>query len=477
MTHEILDTNQMARADQLTIQSGTEGYSLMTQAGQGITECVQSFYPGAKILVLAGPGNNGGDGFVAARMLKDAGYKVSVACLVPLDKLKDDAHKAAKDWGEELYVIGDKLVDNMPFVPGLVIDALFGTGLSKPLRPPVTDILEWVRNRSIPVLAVDIPSGIYGESGEADPNTLCADHTVTFFRKKLGHLLQPGRSYCGRIQLHDIGIGSKTLEQTGCAALENHPDLWLNHYPQPVDNSHKYQKGVSVIYGGKEMTGAASMASAACMRVGSGLCFVLAEFGAGDLYRTILPPHIIVREDPYWTEDRISARLIGPGAGSSKNNAVDKLVDHFLSQDTPVVLDADSLTELRPFSEHVVLTPHDGEFKRLCPDASGNRLEKALYATEKTDAVIVLKGNDTVIAQKGRKPVINTHTSPVLATAGTGDVLAGMITGLLAQGMEAFDAACAAVWLHGDAARKLGPGCVAPDIPDILPEVLNELLP
>lgn len=477
MTHEILDTDQMARADQLTIESGTEGYSLMTHAGEGIAECVQSCYPDAKILVLAGPGNNGGDGFVAARLLKDKGYSVIAACLVPVDKLKGEAHKAASDWPDTLYVIEDKLVDKLPFVPDLVIDALFGTGLSKPLRRPVTDILEWVQNRSIPVLAVDIPSGVYGQSGEADPHTLCADHTVTFFRKKLGHVLQPGRSLCGQIHLHDIGIGSKSLEQTGFAALENHPDHWLKSYPLPVDNDHKYQKGLSVIYGGREMTGAAHMASAACMRIGSGLCHVVTESGAGALYRTILPPHIIVSENPEWNDSRVTARLIGPGAGKGRNRSVDKLVDHFLSFETPVVLDADALSELRPFSKDVVLTPHEGEFRRLCPDASGSRLEKALYATRKTDAVIVLKGSDTVIAQKGKAVVINTHTSPVLATAGTGDVLAGMITGLLAQGMETFDAACAAVWMHGDAGRRLGPGCVAPDIPDILPEVLNELLP
>mgnify|MGYP000568270743 CR=1 FL=1 len=473
MTHEILNTQQMAKADELTIKGGIPGYTLMQNAGKAIFDVILSHYPDHKILVLAGPGNNGGDGFVAAQLLNDKGFDVCVAGLVPVDKLKGDAQKAGFDYKGKLYELGDKFMDNLPFSPDLVVDALFGTGLSRALTSPVTDTLKWVREMSIPVLAVDVPSGVFGQTGKSDPYTVSADHTVTFFRKKLGHVLHPGRSLCGQIHLRDIGISENILKKTGISGHENHPDLWLEKYPHPVDNTHKYKKGLSVIYGGPKMCGAVHMASLACMRIGSGLCRVVTKPEASDLYRTILPPHIIVTEDPDWNDQRVTARLIGPGAGED----VDKFVDEFLRYDVPIVLDADALSQLKPFTPHVVLTPHEGEFEKLCPEATGSKLEKVLYASQKTAAVIVLKGSDTVVAQQGRTCVINTHTSPALATAGTGDVLAGMITGLLAQGMTAFDAACAAVWMHGEAGIRLGTGCVAPDIPDAIPAILQELLP
>ncbi len=246
--------------------------------------------------------------------------------------------------------------------------------------------------------------------------------------------------------------------------MENNPDLWLKQLPQKKNDSHKYDYGHALIYGAPELTGATRLATSACARIGAGLTTVLAE--KADVYRMALPAHIMVRDDLAWSDPRVTARLYGPG-GMAKGVKI--------SLSRPCVLDADALLCMpEELNENVVLAPHEGEFAKAFPDIEGSREEKALKAAQQTGAVIVLKGGETVIAHSGGRSAVNTHASPYLATAGTGDVLAGLITGLLAQGMPAFEAACAGVWIHGDAALRHGPGLVASDLIDFIPQVLQE---
>lgn len=249
---------------------------------------------------------------------------------------------------------------------------------------------------------------------------------------------------------------------------DNIPDLWRIKFPAVKPDHHKYNRGLAVIYAAPQLTGATRLAAMACARIGAGLVNVLAPKAMVPVYQTSLPPHILVRGDLNWWDERCTARLYGPG-GLAKKYHYDPAVK--------TVLDADALNDLpKTLGPNFVLTPHEGEFARAFPQVTGNRAERAVEAARQTGAVIVLKGAETVIADAAGRCVINKHAGPNLATAGTGDVLAGMITGLLAQGMEPFDAACAGVWMHGDGALRFGPGLVATDLIDQIPAVLKEVL-
>ncbi|MCB1721956.1 MAG: NAD(P)H-hydrate dehydratase, partial [Alphaproteobacteria bacterium] len=354
----------------------------------------------------------------------------------------------------------------------LVVDAVFGTGFKGDLKAPVSDVFDRVCS---PIVAVDIPSGVNGDSGVADAHALRADYTITFHRKKLGHVLYPGARLCGAVEIADIGITADFEYE----ALENHPDLWLAALPCKDPGGHKYDSGLAQVFGAPKLTGATRLASEACARIGAGLVSVIAPKGTGDIYRASLAPHILVYDQGDQPE-RVTARLYGPGGLGVKPD---------YKSDMPTVLDADALYDLPPHLNPppqggegreggvlYVLTPHEGEFEKAFPDLVGTKLEKARVAAAQIGAVIVLKGADSVIAHPDGRAVINVHASPYLATAGSGDVLAGMITGLLAQGMPAFEASCASVWMHGDAALRFGPGLVASDLIDMIPEVLSDLL-
>lgn len=485
----ILTNEQMARADRLTVESGVDGYDLMTAAGQHVANFMHAHYPDHDILILCGPGNNGGDGFVAARFLKQAGHNILLHSLVPARKFKGDAKKAVKDW--------DGAIDDFKTLPDInlektvVLDAVFGTGLSKPLQEPVTSFFQAVRQSELPVVAVDIPSGVNGNDGSADPHTPGADYTVTFFRKKLGHVLMPGMDYCGAVHVYDIGIEHGTLTETGFACYENDPGLWRGHVPHPDRKNHKYSRGHIVMCGGPRMTGAVRMAAQAAMRAGAGLCTVAADERAADVYRTDAP-HVMYEplasmDDfaAHYKDKRRNALLLGPGAGHDDQKGLQKAVLESLESGKPLVLDADALnvfadTPERLYDalhENVVLTPHEGEFAKVFPScAEGSKLDRAQQAAALCPSVILVKGPDTVIVRQDKAPVVNTHASPWLATAGAGDVLAGLIGGFMAQGVEAFDAACMASWVHGEAALEFGPGLTAPDIIDGIPQTLKRLV-
>jgi len=478
----LLTPRQMGEADRLTITGGISGRALMEKAGEAVANAVSRRFPPRPVVVVCGPGNNGGDGFVAARILAERGWKVRVALLGEMAALRGDAAGAAARWRGPVEQLALEALGDA----GLVIDAIFGAGLARPIEGVVKDVIQMLGRRGLPVVAVDVPSGVDGASGAIRGAAMRAALTVTFFRKKPGHLLLPGRVHCGETVLAQIGIPGVVLDQIAPDTAENDPDWWVSALPRPGLDSHKYTRGHALVAGGAVMTGAARLASLSAARLGVGLVTVAAPEAAFAIYAASLTGiivHPVAGLDDFrvlLADPRRNAALIGPGAGVGGETR-DKVLA-ILEAGKRSVLDADALTSFAndphtlfaAIRSPVVLTPHDGEFARLF-DTSGNKLERARRAARQSGAVIVLKGADTVIAAPDGRAAINASAPPYLATAGSGDVLAGMVLGLLAQGMDSFAAAAAAVWLHGDAAGRIGAGLVAEDLVEELAPALRGL--
>jgi len=484
--HALLTPQQMGEADRLTIAGGISGTALMDNAGHAVADAVSRRWPQQKALVLCGPGNNVGDGFVAARVLAERGWPVRLALLGAREKPTRDAAAAAALWTGPVE----------PFAPAtlgeatLVIDAIFGAGLARPIDGVARDVIAAVEAARLPVVAVDVPSGVDGASGAVLGIAPKAALTVTFFRRKPGHLLLPGRSHCGEILVAPIGIPDTVLDKIRPKIAANHPDWWRDDFPWPLPESHKYTRGHALVAGGAVMTGAARLAARAAARLGSGLVTVAAPDPAFATYAAALTGIIVQPAgglDAFralLADLRRNAVLIGPGAGLGEETREKVLA--ILAAEKRTVLDADALTSFADNAEVLfgairspcVLTPHEGEFARLYAgvlDGSGSKLERACRAAQLSGAVMLLKGNDTVIAAPDGRAAINPGAPPELATAGSGDVLAGMVTGLLAQGMPAFEAAAAAVWLHAETACRFGPGLIAEDLVEGLPAALRAL--
>ena len=480
--HALLAPQEMTTADRLTITGGTLGITLMENAGQAVADAISRRWPRQPVVVLIGPGNNGGDGFVAARMLKERGWPVRLALLGDLGALKGDAAAAAARWLGPVEPLRPSVLDGT----ALVLDAIFGDGLARPVEGIAAETIAAIGDRRLPVVAVDVPSGIDGGTGEVRGVAPKAALTVTFFRRKPGHLLLPGRLHCGETLLAQIGIAPTVLDQIDPQTAANDPEWWLDPFPWPQRDMHKYSRGHALVAGGAVMTGAGRLAARAAARVGAGLVTVAAPTAAFPIYAAALAG-IIVQPvaglndfSGLLSDKRRNAALIGPGAGIDGHTR--DMVLAIVAAGKRAVLDADALTAIAQDPETMfaairspcVMTPHEGEFARLF-DTSGSKLDRARRAAQKSGAVIVLKGSDTVIAAPDGRAAINTNAPATLATAGSGDVLAGIVLGLLAQGMGPFDAAAAAVWLHGDAADRFGAGLVAEDLVETLPAALTGL--
>ena len=485
-SHAVLTTAEMYAADKAAAAAGISTLDLMEAAGSGVANVIRARWQRQPIAVLCGPGNNGGDGFVVARLLAADGWTVRLALLGPEVEVRGDAAVNAQRWrdaGGKIEPLGAGILDDAP----LVVDALFGAGLSRPLTGAALDVVKRINEQNLACVAIDVPSGVAGDTGEilgAAPQ--CAA-TVTFFRMKPAHLLYPARALCGDITVADIGIPPRVLADIAPCTAHNRPGLWALRKPRW--NDHKYARGSAIVIGGGDMTGAARLAARTARRVGAGLltlavppaavqiyaasepgCFVQPMAGAADLDRILSDP-------------RRNGVLIGPGAGVGMATCVNAL--RVLGADKAVVLDADALTSfqddpaqlftaIKRRQHPTVITPHEGEFARLFKVA-GSKLARARAAAAESGATVVLKGSDTVVAAPHGRAAIADNATPWLATGGTGDVLAGLTLGLLVQGLRGWEAACAAVWLLGAAGSLLGPGLIAEDLPEALPKVLKAL--
>jgi hydroxyethylthiazole kinase-like uncharacterized protein yjeF len=487
---ELLTPDQMARADRLAVTQGVPSLALMEAAGQAVADAARRLVPpGARVAVLCGPGNNGGDGFVAARLLKRASYDVRLFLLGERSALKGDAAEMARRFDGPVRPLDADKLESLH----LVIDALFGAGLTRPLDGLAAEAVAAVTAAGTPVLAVDVPSGLDGATGDAAGPVLKAAETVTFFRLKPGHLLYPGRGLCGTVRLADIGIPPGVLADLGIDTFANVPSLWSRALRWPAHDAHKYARGHAVVVSGPApATGAARLAARGALRAGAGLVTVASPLDAVAVNAHHLTAIMLLPfEGPEGLTDILSdqrknATLIGPGGGVGE--AMCRLVEAVLRAPAASVLDADALTSFAGQLPRlaaaiaarggapVVLTPHDGEFERLFGRVAGSRLERARAGAAASGAVVLLKGPDTVIAEPGGRAAISANAPAWLATAGSGDVLGGFVAGLLAQGMPAFEAAAAAAWLHGEAAADFGPGLIAEDLPDRLPPVLARLM-
>ncbi|MBR1219987.1 NAD(P)H-hydrate dehydratase [Bradyrhizobium sp. U87765 SZCCT0131] len=493
---ELLTPGEMARADALTIAAGTEGFALMLAAGRAVAGIAGQMAPAGPIVVVAGRGNNGGDGFVAAAELAARGREVSVILLCRRDTLKGDAARAAAAWSGPVLSY-DAADPGGIGRPALIIDVLFAAGLDRPVKGDPLAMIAAMNASGAPILAVDLPSGIDGETGAVMGGAVRATATVTFFRRKPGHLLLPGRLHCGPVHLLDIGIAPTVLGDIRPAAFDNDPDLWRSQVPVPRVDGHKYGRGHAVVVsGGIASTGAARLAARGALRAGAGLVTVASPGEALAIHAAALTTIMVRPADTaadlarMLADPRLNACVVGPGAGVGAPTRALALAA--IGPGRGVVLDADALTSFAPGPEvlfeavhalddpQVVLTPHDGEFSRLFRSLDGSakvrsKLDLARAAAARAGAVVLIKGPDTVVAAPDGRAAIAANAPPWLATAGSGDVLAGFIAGLLAQRVPAFAAACMAVWLHGEAGREVGPGLIAEDLPEALPAVLRRL--
>jgi hydroxyethylthiazole kinase-like uncharacterized protein yjeF len=491
----VLTNDQMAEADRLTIAGGVAGIVLMENAGRAVAEAVMTLTPpGCRVIVVAGPGNNGGDGFVAARLLAERNYRTDVVLVGATDRLRGDAALAATKWTSPVVVAEpDRLAG-----ADIIVDALFGAGLDRPVEGPSRAMIDAMNAQTAPVVAVDLPSGINGTSGAVMGAAVKAAATVTFFRKKPAHVLLPGRLHCGTITVADIGIPSLVLDKISPQTFENTPELWRANFPIPRHGGHKYDRGHAVVASGPSWsTGAARLAARGALRAGAGLVTIaspreaLAVNAAANLAIMVRPVDGAQELSEFLADRRLNAFAIGPGIGV--NEATCELVLTALLGERAVVLDADAITSFARQPERLsgalrarslrptILTPHEGEFSRyfgaLDPQTKvGSKLERARLAAKISGVTVLLKGSDTVVASPDGHASIAANAPAFLATAGAGDVLTGIATGLLAQGMPAFEAACAAVWLHGEAASAFGPGLISEDLPEMLPRVYRALL-
>lgn len=447
MVRPILTADAMRAAEAKAIAAGTAETQLMERAGAALAEAVRLYIGPRPTLVLCGPGNNGGDGHVAARHLKGQGYPVRVAALA--EPTAKAAQWARNGWDGEV----EQFADAAP--ASIVIDCLFGTGLSRGLKPDVSERLQSLVNQALVAVACDLPSGVSSDDGSflspVSPYAL----TVTFGALKPSHRLMPAMASMGRVVLADIGI-----ESAGDWFEIGKPDL------PPLDpQGHKYDRGLVHCLAG-QMPGAIALAAKSAARAGAGYVRVSTSRAIDGLPSAIVQTDTALINDP-----RVGCILVGPGLGD-----IPQVLTLALTAPRPIVIDADGigLVEVpeRLKGHDVILTPHEGEFVKLFGNIEGSKAQRALAAAERSQSVIVYKGPDTLVAAPDGRLGFAPPAPAWLASAGTGDVLAGIIAAMRARGLDSFDAACAGVWIHGRAAEVAGPNLIADDLADAIARVL-----
>lgn len=491
--HELLTPEEMGRADAQAIAGGIPGMALMNKAGLAVADEIATRHPvGRKIAVMCGPGNNGGDGFVAARILKQRGYRVRIGFWGDEDKLAGDAAEARK----QCSISSEPWTVDLIGWSDCIVDALFGAGLGRPVTGDAADLIAAINAGDAEVTSVDLPSGLSGYDGQIKGIAVNAHRTVTFFRKKPGHCLSPGKRLCGSVRVVDIGIPERVLDVVRPRCHENTPDLWRKFWSPPGHDSHKYARGhCFVVSGPASATGAARLAARAALRSGAGLA-TLAAMRDALMINAAHTTAIMNREfdstqelQSLLSDRRVTSIVIGPGLGLAPPSR-DRVLAALDCQGL-VVLDADALTIFADDPQFLfqriagrspgttVMTPHSGEFTRLFADLAGNaelsKVDRAVAAARRAGAIVLLKGADTVVADPEGAAIINHDSSPWLATAGSGDVLAGIIAGLGAQSISGFWAAAMATHIHSQAAEHAGPGLIAEDLVEAIKPVIADL--
>ena len=498
--------------DAAALKAGVSFDTLMEQAGFAVACAISRAYKKGTVAVLCGPGNNGGDGFVIARVLQNLGWRVAVFTYAPQPRApqpaplkkslsastpsaivaRDIMRQRWRDCGGREHALHD--VVHKPW--NLIVDALFGSGLTRALDTPVQNVLFELSKQECPVVAVDMPSGVDGTTGHVYGKVLPARHTMALARPRPGHFLLPGCQLCGMVKVVDIGIPPTAFATLAPSFFINTPSLWRKNFPPRLAHQHKYDRGhVLVVAGEAIKSGASRLAAYGALRAGSGLVTIAAPTEALQVQASHVTAVMLTRCDGgedlrhILSDRRITTLVLGPGGGVGE--ALGKLTLTALTFPTGLVCDADVLTVFannpktffsaikKHATKNIVLTPHYGEFARLFAGIVkkyDDKVSQTVQAARLSGAVVVHKGADTVIAAPDGRAVINATASSALATAGSGDVLAGIVAALMAQGMATFEAACAAVWIHGTAGRGFGLGLIAEDIPKMLPEVLSSLV-
>lgn len=477
--HALLDPAMHRDLDQAALMHGKSWPDLLWQAAHAVASVLIQRWPQGKVLVLCGKGMNGADGFLCAELLRQQGREVELVSVYDSAELSPQANWAREQWQGKTI---DLTQISWPSYV-VVLDAILAAGLSRALEGRLLALVEQLVISALPVCAIDLPSGINGYTGQCLGPILQAVCTITFERYKPAHVLQPSAAYCGEVIVASLAMPEQAYHALGVKAWRNDPDLWAPVFPWPSIHSHKFTRGHVVVIGGEQLTGASRLSARAAQRIGAGLVSLYVPSAVWPIYAGAMESIMVgILAETIPDDPRITAYLCGPGAGL--NAKTHSLVMQSLCSDRPVVLDADALTSFQAHPHELweamcsecVITPHEGEFLRLFSDIhASDKLTRARLAAQRSGAVVVLKGADTVIAAPDGRCIVNTVASPFLATGGSGDVLAGFITGLLAQGMPTFEAAAAAVWLHGRTALAHGPGLIAEDLIDGVVETLQLL--
>ncbi len=488
--HNIKELDQVVSTEEMRLFEKKEflkkkSYFFMKNAGKQVFDLIKKNFKNKQPkIVLCGPGNNGGDGFIIAKHLIDHGHKTKVYALLNKKSYKGDAFKALNEYGEKIKKISSFRIKKN----ALIVDAIFGIGLSRNIKGKLKEIFDQINKSNNCVVSVDIPSGVCSNTGEILGSAIKADFTITFHRKKIGHILGLGKKFSGRIKVMDIGFSQKKMN-TQC--LKNSPNLWIRYFPWKKTSDHKYSRGRAVVYGGqKEFTGAAILSAQAALKTGTGSVKIICSKNTLQIYSIKFPSVLkteinnICQLENFLKKEKITSILIGPGSGSNKK--IKQITKLILRKVKYVVLDADALTcfkgDLKSLysllDKNKIITPHLGEFQKIFPKINKNlnSIDKTLNAVKLIKSNIVLKGSTTIIASYNKKIVINDHSSSELAVIGSGDVLSGIIVSLIGQKkMNPFLAGCAATWLHGDIAKNYGKGLIAEDIVRGIPAALKRL--
>lgn len=487
-TGYILTAKQAKEIDNISVKLGKTTISLMEAAAQSVFNEIIINFPRIKsVLVLCGPGNNGADGFLLASMLDKAKINVTLASTQSVKSYKDDSLIAASRYNKAVL----KVDSNLPIRNvDLIVDALFGIGLDRNIPDDMQNIFAEINILGLPVLAIDIPSGIKADDGTIMGSALKAQITVTFGFKKPGHVLLPGKEYCGKTVIYDIGFESGLAKTLGANIYENMASQWLKYFPRPNLNDHKYSRGYAVIVAG-EHPGAAKLAAKAAMRVGAGIVKIIAPTAVYSILASSLDEIIVLdggekldRCMDLLSDDRISSILIGSGLGKYADL---RLIEQIIALGKPLVLDAEAITvfadnpdKLKNNQGNIIITPHYGEFNKVFGNLDRYKIEKSQEIAAIYNLVCVLKGNDTVISND-KKTIVSSNAPPQLATAGSGDVLAGFLVGFLSQIAKKHEigtstllyTSAMACWFHAEAANRIGHNLIAGELQYAIPALME----